>query len=151
MNVVTIGGVGHLVLSHEAVIGLNDIIRQLCKENKDLRGQVVALTQDHQVMGDHLEEARERERVWRTQVRALRDEVAGLRARMRMLHHYSLDRSRQEVLGGLLQRLRSVPGVVQFGRGNLEDEMGELLYEAVLTRRQYLGLVKVYLNTCQHF
>jgi hypothetical protein len=105
MDVVATDGHGHLVLSQEAAEGLNIIIQQLLQQNQERRGRVTELTDDHKVMGDHLEQAREREHVWRTQVGALREEVAGLRARLEGGHQFVLAHQQREVLGGCFDNL----------------------------------------------
>jgi hypothetical protein len=102
-------------------------------------------------MGDHLERARGREHVWRAQVGALREEVAGLRARLERGHQFVLAHEQRVMLGGLLRQLRPIPGVVEFGEDQLDKAMGAIQYEAILDRRQFVELVQVYLNACQHF
>jgi hypothetical protein len=102
-------GNGHLVLTHEAAVGIYEIIQQLLQQNHDLREEVVRLRNDHAVMGGHLEQARVREQRWRAQVGALREEVAILRARMEGGHGFVLAHQQKEVLRGVAATAKAHP------------------------------------------
>ena len=82
---------------------------------------------------------------------ALREEVAGLRARLEGGHQFVMAHEQRIVLGELLRELRPIPGEMDCDGSMLEEAVGLIRYEAMIDRGEYVRLVQVYLNACGHF
>jgi hypothetical protein len=117
-------------------------------QNQELRQLMGRISNDHQVVMHELGRAQGREQLWRQQVRLLQGEVHRLREHIQGESMRRLTDEQKEVLRQLLSQIDPLPVQQWLLSPHPDLTPDDDLYEAVIDRKQFHRLIKLYEYAC---
>jgi hypothetical protein len=136
------------VLPHYMAVNCFINYHHVVAQNNELRREVGRLSNDHDVVMHELGRAQGREQLWRQQVRLLQGEIRRLSDHIQGESMRRLTGDQKEVLRQLLSQIDPLPVQQWLLSPHPDLTSDDDLYEAVIDRKQFHRLIKLYEDAC---
>jgi hypothetical protein len=117
-------------------------------QNQELRHEIGRINNDHALVMQHLGRAQEREHLWRQQARLLQGEIHRLREHIQGEGMRRLTDEQKEVLRQLLSQIEPLPVQQWLLSPHPDLTPNDDLFQAVIDRKQFHRLIKLYEDVC---